>query len=452
MPAEVAAVDGSLTFALDSEVVDLNPLTHVWSAAEEEVARTTMETLAVPNRYAAGPYLAQTISSEPDGTSWTIGLRPGVTLHDGRPVDAELVKECLELMRSAPAHSAVLAPMASVEAVGDLELKVTANAPWPQFGDLLATQVGVVADPAWLRSGDGTSPVATGPFQVTRWDPAREVVVQRLESHWEADPPGEDLPRVDEIVFVPVLDEGARAARLKAGTVDIAFTSDPLQIQSLLDDLDPVEPSPPTVPPEHGIVTAVRLRTDIPPFDDPLAREALVLATDPEAIRESVFPNVDEVRLLTPGTGRAIDADEAAVLAEQLAATAGGPLSFNLLVRNDPQMLAVAEALREQWAAVGIEARLAVVDLATLAARRALGDDQAMLVDEPAHIRARRPVVQPGGGAGGSGPDPRTSFDRTDQSPGRLDVALYSSAVVYFAEPMAVPLMRPARWLLRGGS
>ncbi len=451
--AESAASDGSLTFALDAEVVDLNPLTHIWSAAEEEVARTAIETLAVAGSYSpAGSYLAQRIVHDDSYVNWTIHLQPGVTLHDGSPMDAELVKELLELMRSSPVHAATLAPMASVDVVSDLELTVTATAPWPQFDDLLATQVGAVADPAWLRSGDGTNPVGTGPFRVTEWDPQRRVVVQRYGGHWQADPPGQELPRVDEIVFVPVIDEGARAAQLEAGTVDVAFTSDPVQIQLALDEADPNDVGPRRVQPEYGIVTAVRLRTDIPPFDNPLAREALTLATNPEAIRESIFSEVDATLLMTPSsTGEVFDPDEAAELAEQLAAGPGGPLTFNLLLRNDPQMLAVAEALREQWAAVGIQARLAIADPGTLAARGALGDDQAMLVDKPAHLDRGATPAQTGGAAGAGGSGAPALLPRTELSPGRLDVALYSSAVAYLARPMTIALMRPIRWLERGG-
>ena len=80
---------GSLTFGIDTEESGFNPSTARWDEGGFLYGRTVMDPIAIVN--AAGgvePYLAQSITSNEDFTSFTITLRPGIVFHDGTPLDA----------------------------------------------------------------------------------------------------------------------------------------------------------------------------------------------------------------------------------------------------------------------------------------------------------------------------------------------------------------------------
>ena len=81
---------GSLTFGIDTEESGFNPSTARWDEGGFLYGRTVFDPIAIVN--AAGgvePYLAESITSNDDFTSFTITLRPGIVFHDGTPLDAD---------------------------------------------------------------------------------------------------------------------------------------------------------------------------------------------------------------------------------------------------------------------------------------------------------------------------------------------------------------------------
>ena len=88
-PAARPVKGGSLTFGIDTEESGFDPSTARWDEGGFLYGRTVMDPIAIVN--AAGgvePYLAQSITSNEDFTSFTITLRPGIVFHDGTPLDA----------------------------------------------------------------------------------------------------------------------------------------------------------------------------------------------------------------------------------------------------------------------------------------------------------------------------------------------------------------------------
>ena len=74
---------------IDTEESGFDPSTARWDEGGFLYGRTVFDPLAIVN--AAGgvePYLAQSITSNADFTSFTITLRPGIVFHDGTPLDA----------------------------------------------------------------------------------------------------------------------------------------------------------------------------------------------------------------------------------------------------------------------------------------------------------------------------------------------------------------------------
>ncbi len=88
---------GSVTFGIDTEESGFNPSTARWDEGGFLYGRTVFDPIAIVN--AAGgvePYLAESITSNDDFTSFTITLRPGIVFHDGTPLDGQALYTNIE--------------------------------------------------------------------------------------------------------------------------------------------------------------------------------------------------------------------------------------------------------------------------------------------------------------------------------------------------------------------
>lgn len=391
-PDAQAQAGGQLVYGLVAESVGWNPTNTIWGSSGLTVSHALFDRLAAfDDAGDARPDLAEDITSDPGFTRWTIRLRPGVTLHDGQPVTAALVAAGLDVFRASPTTAAMLAPVQAVEAVGDLEVLVTMSAPWVDFADTLTTQVGIVADPAWLASGSPVDPIGTGPFVYDEWQPNHRLTTHRNPGYWRVDPTGVPLPYLDGVTFEPISDSDVRAAKLQAGYLDIMQTDSADQLERF-QDLDKDSPLQvfDDVAGESPEVF-VQLNTAVTPFSDPDARRALVLGTD-----TTTYVEVLERDLYEPARGPFdpnspwfaetdypdYDPAAARTLLETVAPRLGGDLSFTVLGSTDPHTLSALQLLQEQWKNVGITVRIEVVDPAQLAQRVAVGTYQAVLWEQ----------------------------------------------------------------------
>jgi peptide/nickel transport system substrate-binding protein len=408
---------GRVVYGLARETEGWNPGTSPWSPSGREVARALFDTLAAYDvDLEVRPDLAEAITSDATSTVWTIRLRPGVVLHDGRPVDARLVADGLDALRAAPQTATVLEPVAEVAPTDALTVAVTMRRPWTTFPHVLTGRAGMVADPAWLRSGDGDGPVGTGPFRLGSWEPGHRLVAARHPDYWRVDAAGGRLPYLDEVEFRPIVDPEVREAALRAGSIDLMLTTSSAQLEDLATSAEAGELQLFTDPTVEPAETAIALEVAVGPFDDPEARRALALATDAAAYTDAVeggrfepasgpFP---EGSPWTADTGYpAPDADGAVELVERVKARNGGTFAFAVTVPIDPHALSGVQYLVDRWAAVGITATIEPLPPDEVDRRLTLGAFQAAFVEgfdgvhpvEDAarwHPRAVAPVGLPG--------------------------------------------------------
>src|SRR5262249_38562580 len=151
-------------------------------------------------------------------------------LHNGRTVDAEVVKQNFDYLKASVLTGSAFEPIDSFEVADPLNVVVNMSKPWVNYPYSLATQIGVVADPDWLTSGDKDHPIGTGPFVFEQWVPDNKVVVTKNPDYWQTDDQGVRLPYLDRVEFRPLPDSSSRAASLQAGGIDAMQTSDSDQI------------------------------------------------------------------------------------------------------------------------------------------------------------------------------------------------------------------------------
>ncbi|WP_433873138.1 ABC transporter substrate-binding protein [Saccharopolyspora sp. CA-218241] len=336
------------------------------------------------------PWLATTFDRAADGRTYTIGLREGVTWHDGRPFTADDVVFTFEHQRR---FGAVLPPsvinrpnMANIERVeglGPHSVRVVLRRPdwtFEQFN--VAAGMFVVPRHVWEPITDPAGErrpevlVGTGPYRaVSPADSTGAALYEAVDGHFAG------TPAVRRIEHRPVDDE---LAALLAGEVDAAGGVGPGT------GLRPSALAPFRDRPEFRIVeapghTLTALYWNLAAggaFADPRFRRACARAIDRDSINQRVFEGAGLVAATSPlppsNPYRAavpeIEFDRAAADSELDAAgyrrgpdgtrrdADGKPMEYELLVSR-AQPLGPVELVGADLAAVGIRVTPVVVDL-----------------------------------------------------------------------------------------
>ena len=112
------------------------------------------------------PQLALAWDWSADNKALTMKLRPGVTFHDGEKLDAAAVKFNLERHKTMAGSNrrGELAPLATVDVVDALTVRLNLSAPFAPLMAALADRAGMMVSPkAAQAAGDkfGTKPVCS---------------------------------------------------------------------------------------------------------------------------------------------------------------------------------------------------------------------------------------------------------------------------------------------------
>lgn len=378
---------GRIVYGLEAESDGWNPSNSKWAPSGLEVARAIFDTLtAYDADLKAQPNLAESLTPNADYTQWTIKLRPNIQLHNGKPVDAALVKANFDFLKSAILTSGPFEPVESFEVASELELLVKMKRPWVNYPYALTTQIGVVVDPEWLASGAKDNPIGTGPFVYREWVPDNRLVVTKNPNYWRTDADGVPLPYLDEVEFKPIPDPDARGATLEAGNIDLMMTSSPDQIARFREKGESGEVQVFNDVSGETAEVFYQLNTMAEPFTDPDARRALALATDTASYVEVIGRGtVEAAKGPFPPTSPWYtetdypDYDPAAAqdLVEQVKARHGGQFSFSILAPPDAAAVQGIQFVQEQWRQVGIDATIENTDQASLITKVATGGYQA---------------------------------------------------------------------------
>ena len=93
---------GTVTVGLNSEIDGFLPSASHFDNSGLTYANTIYDTLTVVGADGtARPYLAQSVTPNTDMTVWTITLRPGVTFHDGSPLNADVVLANIQALQTS---------------------------------------------------------------------------------------------------------------------------------------------------------------------------------------------------------------------------------------------------------------------------------------------------------------------------------------------------------------
>ncbi len=137
--------------------------------------------------------------------------------------------------------------------------------------------------------------VGSGPFMLKDNVPGSQVVLVKNPNYWDKDPvgpgKGNQLPYLASVRFLIVPDISTRLAALRTGKVDQMSLGweDAVQVTKTTPNLMQKEQSL-----GHG--GQLQIRQDKPPFNDVRTRRALMLATDFQAIHNSLNGGVGQIQ------------------------------------------------------------------------------------------------------------------------------------------------------------
>ena len=381
--AAASRAGGSLTYGLEAETTGGWCIPRASLAVSGiTVASAIYDTLTVLNRDGEYvPYLAKSVDHDATFTRWTITLRPGISFHDGEPLDAAAVKLNLDAARRGTTFGLTFANIADVAVTGPLSLTVTMSTPWVRFDAFLYSdgRLGIAA-PAQLNNPDNcaSNMIGTGPFQFInggRWDVNQQLIVIRNPKYWRTDSQGRQLPYLDKITFRPYVDQNQRTNAILGGQVDVTHTSSSTQRAALKSaGAHVVKLMRQTA--GRRQVHFYLLNSSAPPFDDLRARKAFALAVDRDELNQIYnqgsfeladgpfdkdVPGYDT----DPGFPR-LNRDKSRRLVDAYKADHGGTFEVVLGSTNDSETSLEAQLVQEQLAKVGISVSLQVQDQATI--------------------------------------------------------------------------------------
>lgn len=278
----VAREGGAARIIQPIDAASLDPLTVINSPSTGAASLNALYDVlfTVDGDGSVVPQLAAGFSS-PDGVTWTMELREGVTFTDGTPLDAEAVRAHWERIRTSPAASgwATFQSLAALNMPDPLTFEVVLKAPNRQFHQfLLHTSALWIPSPAAVQAkgaGFGEAPVGAGPFMFESRTPNAETVLVRNPGYHE-----QGLPKLDSITFVTVLEPQQAIDTLLSGAAQGAVSMTDQNALTARGDGYTI------IGTEQVGASSWLFGTRRPPFDDVRARKAVYLAMDMEALNQ----------------------------------------------------------------------------------------------------------------------------------------------------------------------
>jgi peptide/nickel transport system substrate-binding protein len=373
---------GTVHIGVGSEINSLDPGKGRWDPTGYLYAETVLDPLAAVDAQGNWqPYLAESITPNADHTVWTIGLRPGITFHDGTPCDATAVRANLDNVRSSALTGPALKPVTDVSVTDPMTVVITLHQPWVPFPFSLAGQPGYIAAPSMLSNPNGGSnPVGTGPFVFQEWVPNDHFSARRNPHYWR-----QGLPYLDGIEYRVLIEQTAQESSIRSGAVDMLNTAYPQIILDARNDssLSMIDDAKVTV--GEPSLAFVMLNTAVAPMNDIRVRQALAHATNQVQISQVITSGLFTPRkglfipgspYYSPSTYPSYDPAKARQLVQEYTREKG-PISFDLGTINTSVTTAANQLIQQQWQAVGIQTHIAVSEETTYIANALNGNYHA---------------------------------------------------------------------------
>lgn len=332
------------------------------------------------------PALAESWETSDDGLTVTMRLKPGVTFHDGTPLDAAAVQATFERFKETGMASPIyegVTQIASIEAVDDATVAFHFDQPAANFWSTISMPYAAIISPASIEAAAAAGTghlVGSGPFKLAGWSAGQSLTLERNPDYAWGPPTTENqgAPYLDQVIFKVIPDASTQLAALEAGEVDVIFINQPSHKQKLESD--------PNVTLHETVLNSLiylGFNTQRPPFDEMTVRQAIAHAINKDEIvslalgglGQAAFaplpptlpgfdPSLKDYELgFDPERSRALLA-EAGFEADSDGSWVrdGEPLQARLLTSTRPPNEAIATLIQSQLAAIGVPVEIQQLD------------------------------------------------------------------------------------------
>ena len=389
-----AASGGIYTEALIGAFGRLNPLLDFNNPADRDVDRLLFSSLIkFDSNGIPRPDLAESWGVSADGTVYNVTLRSNATWHDGTPVTSDDILFTLDLLRSQySAYSPDVRTLwdgVQINKLNDKNIKFVLTEPFVPFLDYLTFGVlpkhllGTTAADQLATGAFNLAPVGTGPYKfdhlMVESGKIAGVVLTASKNYYG------QAPFVDQLVFRYYPSAQSALAAYQGGEV--------LGISQITQDVLPsalAEKNLSLYSSRLPRVTLVFLNLgdkSLPFFQDKNVRNALMLDINRQWIVDNLLQGQGIVAdsPILPGTwayynsGSQIPFDADAAVAELKIAGYALPangtvrvnkdnvsLSFTMAYPDDPLHAKIAQAIQQDWVAIGVDVKLKAVSYDSL--------------------------------------------------------------------------------------
>jgi len=214
------------------------------------------------------PGLAMSWKESNAGTRWTFHLRPGLTFHDGRPLNAEAVASYLRESLQAPMSTLSSQGVARIDAIGETVLEIELEHPSSFL--LESLRLNTLAD-----RPNGTE--GAGPYHVVSADTDR-IVLEAFDGYYEG------RPAIDEVEIIAYPAARIAWAAMMRGEIDFLYDVPPEALEFVEATSDVM-----AHPFLRPFTFLIALNLERPALAPAPVRRALNLAIDRESIVRTVF-------------------------------------------------------------------------------------------------------------------------------------------------------------------
>lgn len=195
------------------------------------------------------PLLATDLPTISDGgKTYTIGIRQGISFHDGSTMDAyDVVASLNRWLTISPRGKGVADRVAEVKVTDEYEIQIIMNEPYSPLLSLLAfSNSAAVIYPQEIIDDTIVNIVGTGPYMIAEHVPDQYLQLVRFDDYVSRSEPSDGAAGArnqipDEIRFVPIPDANTRVESLLAG--EVAFADGlPAESFSRLESSDAADP------------------------------------------------------------------------------------------------------------------------------------------------------------------------------------------------------------------
>jgi peptide/nickel transport system substrate-binding protein len=339
------------------------------TALYDTLMRTNVETGEVE------PHVAESLEPNDDLSEWTLTLREGVEFGNGDPLTAEAVIASIQRLEGADVAAAnFVALITNMEATDERTVVFTLDAPWGDFPYFLASAGGMIVNTAAVdevgEDAFNLEPppgAGVGPFELVRYAPDEEVVMQAKDNYWGGP------VCVETVRFVTPGDDATRLEALDLGEIDVTVLIEPRIVAQARDD----EGRPGYTGYGNGLQYMINAREGHP-GEDERVRQAIAAAIDPETINERVNEGTavatssivhPDSALHSEGLDESLyDPDQAEELVEEAKAD-GWDGRIDLLGIDSPTSEEISITIEAMLEAVGMEVTVDNVPTADLIQR-----------------------------------------------------------------------------------